>query len=174
MTRRLTSVPCAMLLVLEGGLHVTAAHAKTQPDTVPPQAQGPVHGKAEAGVKPHGASPAPAAQGKPATEHEDITVAGLRSGFLPHASQSATKTQTPLELTPQNITVITQERMKILNARSVSEAIRYSAGVSDYGSKDDPRGYFGTIRGFSPDIYLDGTRTPDASSSQSFSIEPWG
>ncbi|GEL03333.1 TonB-dependent receptor [Swaminathania salitolerans] len=64
--------------------------------------------------------------------------------------------------------------MTLLNARTLSEAIRYTAGVSDYGSKDDPRGYFGTIRGFSPDIYLDGTRAPDASSAQSFSIEPWG
>lgn len=106
--------------------------------------------------------------------HETIHVTAARSGFLPAAALSATKTATHLDLTPQNITVITQERMSVLNARSISEAVRYSAGVSDYGSKDDPRGYFGTIRGFTPDIYLDGTRAPDASTSQSFSIEPWG
>ena len=106
--------------------------------------------------------------------HETIHVTAAQSGFLPAAALSATKTATPLDLTPQNITVITQERMSVLNARSISEAVRYSAGVSDYGSKDDPRGYFGTIRGFTPDIYLDGTRAPDASTSQSFSIEPWG
>lgn len=106
--------------------------------------------------------------------HETIRVSARRGGFLPASASSATKTSTPLELTPQNITVITQERMSALNARSLSEAVRYAAGVSDYGSKDDPRGYFGTIRGFTPDIYLDGTRVPDSSSSQSFSIEPWG
>ena len=108
------------------------------------------------------------------SKDETIDVSALRHGLLARNGFSATKTDTPIEQTPQNITVITQERMAILNSRSVSEAVRYAAGVSDYGSKDDPRGYFGTIRGFSPDIYLDGTRTPDATSSQSFSIEPWG
>ncbi|WP_241502786.1 TonB-dependent siderophore receptor [Bombella intestini] len=84
------------------------------------------------------------------------------------------KTATPLETTPQNLTVVSRARMDMLNSRTLTEAIRYSAGVSDYGGKDDPRGYFGTIRGFTPDIYLDGTRTPNAATSQSFSIEPWG
>ncbi|MFP2872488.1 TonB-dependent siderophore receptor [Acetobacter tropicalis] len=107
-------------------------------------------------------------------KNEEIEVSASRHNLLARNGSSATKTETPIEQTPQNITVITQERMAILNSRSVSEAVRYAAGVSDYGSKDDPRGYFGTIRGFSPDIYLDGTRTPDATSSQSFSIEPWG
>ncbi|KXV70495.1 hypothetical protein AD952_12790, partial [Acetobacter cerevisiae] len=111
---------------------------------------------------------------KKADTKETIDVSAARHGLLARSGFAATKTDTPLEQTPQNITVITQERMAILNSRSVSDAVRYSAGVSDYGSKDDPRGYFGTIRGFSPDIYLDGTRTPDAASSQSFSIEPWG
>ncbi|WP_084367003.1 TonB-dependent siderophore receptor [Neokomagataea thailandica] len=105
---------------------------------------------------------------------EKITVHGVRSSLLATSTSSATKTHTPLELTAQNVTVITQARLSLLNSRSLSEAIRYSAGVSDYGSKDDPRGYFGTIRGFSPDIYLDGTRTPNAATSQSLAIEPWG
>ncbi|QDH25368.1 TonB-dependent siderophore receptor [Neokomagataea tanensis] len=105
---------------------------------------------------------------------ENITVHGTRSSLLATSSSSATKTHTPLELTAQNITVITQARMSMLNSRSLSEAVRYSAGVSDYGSKDDPRGYFGTIRGFTPDIYLDGTRTPNAATAQSLAIEPWG
>lgn len=109
-----------------------------------------------------------------AKKNEEIEVSASRHNLLARNGSAATKTETPIEQTPQNITVITQERMAILNSRSVSEAVRYAAGVSDYGSKDDPRGYFGTIRGFSPDIYLDGTRTPDATSSQSFSIEPWG
>ncbi|MBO1358710.1 TonB-dependent siderophore receptor [Acetobacter sacchari] len=108
------------------------------------------------------------------SEAETVTVRATRKKLLVDTVAAATKTATPIEQTPQNVTVITQDRMQLLNSRSVSEAVRYSAGVSDYGSKDDPRGYFGTIRGFTPDIYLDGTRTPDAASSQSFSIEPWG
>ncbi|GAA4501161.1 TonB-dependent siderophore receptor [Gluconacetobacter tumulicola] len=121
---------------------------------------------------PHDAKPAP--HGRHDATTEEIEVSGARRALLARNGTAATKTATPIEQTPQNITVITQERMAVLNSRSVSEAVRYAAGVSDYGSKDDPRGYFGTIRGFAPDIYLDGTRTPDAASSQSFSIEPWG
>ncbi|MFT8346521.1 TonB-dependent siderophore receptor [Gluconobacter oxydans] len=105
---------------------------------------------------------------------ETVRVHASHASLLAASGNAATKTSTPLEDVPQNLTVITQARMSMLNSRSLSEAVRYAAGVSDYGSKDDPRGYLGTIRGFSPDIYLDGTRTPDASSSQSFSIEPWG
>lgn len=109
-----------------------------------------------------------------AIREERLKVRAAHTGLLAGSGAAATKTSTPLEDVPQNLTVITQARMAMLNSRSISDAVRYAAGVSDYGSKDDPRGYFGTIRGFSPDIYLDGTRTPDAASSQSFSIEPWG
>ncbi|MFS8369604.1 TonB-dependent siderophore receptor [Acetobacter indonesiensis] len=122
----------------------------------------------------HAVSPTAGQSWTTKANQEDVEVSASRHRLLATTSTTATKTSTPIEDTPQNLTVITQQRMAMLNSRSVSEAVRYAAGVSDYGSKDDPRGYFGTIRGFSPDIYLDGTRTPDASASQSFSIEPWG
>lgn len=105
---------------------------------------------------------------------ESIHVYGKIRSLLTGTGHAGLKTATPLETTPQNLTVISRGRMDILNSRTLTEAIRYSAGVSDYGGKDDPRGYFGTIRGFTPDIYLDGTRTPNAATSQSLSIEPWG
>lgn len=141
--------------------------AAPAPDTPSLQSPEPVEGKKAQPARQQ-------SREKKADTKETIDVSAARHGLLARSGFAATKTDTPLEQTPQNITVITQERMAILNSRSVSDAVRYSAGVSDYGSKDDPRGYFGTIRGFSPDIYLDGTRTPDAASSQSFSIEPWG
>ncbi len=106
--------------------------------------------------------------------HERITVQAQRGGLLAPATSAATKTRTALVLVPQNVSVITADRMALLNERSLSEVVRYSAGVSDYGGKDDPRGYFGTIRGFTPDIYLDGTRLPDAATSLSWAIEPFG
>ncbi len=105
---------------------------------------------------------------------ESIHVYGKIRSLLAGTGHAGLKTATPLETTPQNLTVISRGRMDMLNSRTLTEAIRYSAGVSDYGGKDDPRGYFGTIRGFTPDIYLDGTRTPNAATSQSLSIEPWG
>lgn len=105
---------------------------------------------------------------------EQVDVKGRARSFLAHTSNSGTKTTTPLIETPQALTVITKDRMALLNARSIADAVRYAAGVTDYGSRDDPRGYAGYIRGFTPDIYLDGTRLPDAAASQSFTIEPWG
>lgn len=111
---------------------------------------------------------------RPKINAETIDVRARRLSLFASDTSVATKTQTPIENIPQNVTVITQARMSMLNSRSVSEAVRYAAGVSDYGSKDDNRGFQGTIRGFASDSYLDGTRTPDAASFQSFSIEPWG
>ena len=105
---------------------------------------------------------------------ESIHVYGKIRSLLAGTGHAGLKTATPLETTPQNLTIISRGRMDMLNSRTLTEAIRYSAGVSDYGGKDDPRGYFGTIRGFTPDIYLDGTHTPNAATSQSLSIEPWG
>jgi len=105
---------------------------------------------------------------------ERIDVRAHAHALMARVANTATKTNTPLIETPQAITVVTRDRMAILNARSVADAMRYAAGVTDYGSRDDPRGYGGYIRGFSPDIYLDGTRLPDAAASQSFTIEPWG
>nr|WP_294917680.1 TonB-dependent siderophore receptor [uncultured Neokomagataea sp.] len=105
---------------------------------------------------------------------EYVKVKGRARTFVAHTSNGGTKTRTPLIETPQALTVITHDRMALLNARSVADAMRYAAGVTDYGSRDDPRGYSGFIRGFNADTYLDGTRLPDAAASQSFSIEPWG
>ncbi len=102
------------------------------------------------------------------------TATGPVKGFLATQSATATKTSTPIAETPQAVTVITRDRMQELNTSSISEAVRYSAGVSDYGSRDDPRGFGGTVRGFSPDIYLDGLRLPQAAASQQFDLEPYG
>lgn len=104
----------------------------------------------------------------------DDGATGAVTGFVAQGGRSATKTATDLVETPQAITVISRDRLDATNSRSVADAIRYTAGVSDYGGRDDPRGYGGTIRGFSADTYLDGLRLPDASASQTFDLEPYG
>jgi len=105
---------------------------------------------------------------------EGESATGPVNGFLAKRSASATKTSTDLIETPQAVTVISNDRLTTLNARSIAEAVRYTAGVSDYGGRDDPRGFAGTIRGFSPDTYLDGLRLPLAAAAQTFDIEPYG
>ncbi|APH53395.1 Outer membrane siderophore receptor [Granulibacter bethesdensis] len=95
-------------------------------------------------------------------------------GFLATRDTSATKTDTPILETPQAVTVITQDRMQVLNTRSISEALRYTAGVNADSYGADVRGFYGSIRAFTPDVYLDGTRTIITTTSQAFQIEPWG
>jgi iron complex outermembrane recepter protein len=119
------------------------------------------------------------AQAPAAPPAETITVTGVSAtgpvqGFAAKKAASGTKTATDLIETPQAVTVIGRDRLEALNARSVADALRYVAGVTDYGSRDDPRGYGGSIRGFSADTYLDGLRLPAASASQTFDLEPYG
>ena len=95
-------------------------------------------------------------------------------GYAAPVAATGTKTDTPVIETPQAISVITRERMDDQNVRSITDALRYSAGVSADGYGADVRGFYGTIRGFSPDIYLDGMRLPQTVTAQSFQLEPWG
>lgn len=44
-------------------------------------------------------------------------------------SQSATKTSTPVLETPQSVTTVTRKQMDEQNPQTVSEALRYTAGV---------------------------------------------
>ncbi|QNQ07929.1 TonB-dependent siderophore receptor [Sphingomonas alpina] len=86
---------------------------------------------------------------------EEIIVTGLR---LKQAG-SGTKTDTPLMLTPQSITVIDNEELTRRNALSINQALGYVAGVSP-----NQRGAMVTrydqliLRGFAPGVFLDGMR----------------
>ncbi|MDO9709104.1 TonB-dependent siderophore receptor [Paracraurococcus lichenis] len=100
------------------------------------------------------------------------TAFGPVSGYVAERSASGTKTDTPLILTPQNVTVVTRDQMEAQNARNLGDALRYTAGGQ--GILSDFRGEYGTVRGFTPDIYLDGLRVPVPVTAHSFRIEPWG
>lgn len=127
---------------------------------------------AEAEDMPQPATAAPAVEQITVTAEESAM--GPVQGFAAKRAASGTKTATDLIETPQAITVIGRDRLEALNARSVADALRYSAGVTDYGSRDDPRGYGGFVRSFSADTYLDGLRLPAAAASQTFDLEPYG
>ncbi|MUG80537.1 TonB-dependent siderophore receptor [Commensalibacter melissae] len=82
-------------------------------------------------------------------DNEKITVVGKRNynPFVETNSDVATKTNSPLRKVPQSITIITRKQMDDQNARTVSDALAYSAGISA-GSR--PGGRFDSIylRGF--------------------------
>ncbi|HDG1667546.1 ferrichrome porin FhuA [Kluyvera ascorbata] len=78
-------------------------------------------------------------------------------------SATATKTDTPIEKTPQSVSVVTNEEMQIHQSRSVKEALGYTPGVvvSNRGASNTYD--FVSIRGFtsvglSQNNYLDGLK----------------
>jgi len=84
-----------------------------------------------------------------------ISAWGETEGFVSYYSDAATKTDTPLQETPQAISVIGKEEIEKRNAENISEVVSYSAGVKvdDYGV--DPRGY-GSIRVRGYDTFTNG------------------
>jgi iron complex outermembrane receptor protein len=94
-------------------------------------------------------------------EDADAASAGHTEILVTSARQTAsagTKTDTPLSETPQSITVVTDDTFISQGAISVSDTLRYVAGVqaNPYGS--DSRVDGGFIRGIDPLQFRDGMR----------------
>ncbi|MCP4617304.1 MAG: TonB-dependent siderophore receptor [Bradyrhizobium sp.] len=81
-------------------------------------------------------------------------------GYLANQSATATKTDTPILTTPQSISVVTKDQIFEQGAQSLTEALRYTPGVTLdlYGATT----FFDAIklRGFEAPRYLDGLRLP--------------
>ncbi|MFH1558586.1 MAG: TonB-dependent siderophore receptor [Pseudomonadota bacterium] len=89
------------------------------------------------------------------------TAWGPVNGYVAKQSASGTKTDTPLILTPQSITVIGREQIDDQGATSMTQILRYAVGVkSDSGSVTNGSESF-PMRGFNSDQYLDGLLNTD-------------
>lgn len=93
-------------------------------------------------------------------------------GYVAKRSVSATKTDTPIHETPQSISVVTRDRMEAQGVQSVNEALRYTPGVSSYGS-NNRSDWYTFIRGFSPTTYQDGLQLPTTINLASWMIDPY-
>ena len=76
---------------------------------------------------------------------------------------TATKTDTPIEKTPQSISVVTNEEMQTHQFRSVKEALGYTPGVSTSSRGASNTYDYVVVRGFAPvglnqNNYLDGLK----------------
>ncbi|MCS3433152.1 ferrichrome porin FhuA [Klebsiella sp. BIGb0407] len=76
---------------------------------------------------------------------------------------TATKTDTPIEKTPQSISVVTNEEMQTHQFRSVKEALGYTPGVSTASRGASNTYDYVVVRGFAPvglnqNNYLDGLK----------------
>ncbi|HEV2508744.1 TonB-dependent siderophore receptor [Bosea sp. (in: a-proteobacteria)] len=131
------------------------------------------------------AAPATAQQAAPAIRLDTIEVQGNGerangpvNGYVATRSASGAKTDTPILEVPQTVNVVTADQIRAQGAQSVSEALRYTAGVRGeiYGGASQFDSYT-QIRGFKGDLFLDGTRLPDGAATADWTtsvIEPYG
>ncbi len=108
-------------------------------------------------------SPVPglAAPGTASSDAAPETILVQGHGGKRYASAAATKTDTALIETPQSVSVVTRQQMDQMNARTASEALRYSSGVSTEAQNGFSTRYdLLTIRGFNAngDQFLDGLK----------------
>lgn len=91
---------------------------------------------------------------------------GPVDGYVATRSASATKTDTPILEIPQAINVVTADQVAVQGARNLTQALRYTPGLSTGGFTD--RNVIAdeiTSRGFAPTpLYLDGAYMPYAGS----------
>jgi len=103
---------------------------------------------------------------------------GPVDGYVATRSATASKTDTPILELPQTVNVVTADQIRAQGAQSVSEALRYTAGVrgESYGAASQFDS-FTQIRGFKADLFLDGMRLPDGAATADWTtsvIEPYG
>ena len=117
-----------------------------------------VYPQAEAGALNLGATNVSALLAEDGRGHVD--------GFVATRSATATKTDTPILEIPQTINVVTADQVQVQGARDLTQALRYTPGLSTNGYTD--RNTIAdeiTSRGFAPTLlYLDGAYLPSAGS----------
>ncbi|MCD6076238.1 MAG: TonB-dependent siderophore receptor [Ramlibacter sp.] len=111
---------------------------------------------ATAQTPPAAVSTLPEVRIKAGSERETATSPVI--GYKARNAVTATKTDTPLILTPQSVTVVTRDQMADQGATGLQEALNYAAGVRSDAYGVDSRSDNVRIRGSYPEIYQDGLR----------------
>ncbi|WP_068827003.1 TonB-dependent siderophore receptor [Pseudomonas sp. BMS12] len=100
---------------------------------------------------------------------------GEDQGYVAKNSRSATKTNTPLHETPRSVSVVTEQQMKDRNVQTISDALRYSAGIqAGYFGDDNKQDWF-ILRGFKQannGLFQDGVRVY-SSGFYSWQVDPY-
>ena len=90
------------------------------------------------------------------------TAYGPVQGYNASRGSTGTKTDTPLQETPQSISVVTADQMRDQAVTNVQQALRYTPGVMADSYGPDSRVDSFQIRGMQADVYLDGMRTTNS------------
>ena len=103
---------------------------------------------------------------------------GPVDGYVASDTTTGTKSGVPIIETPQSVSVITQDQMRARQVETLSQALRYTPGVTGESFGLDNRGYGLNIRGFydnsSTMLYRDGLTLRGAGFAAFGSIEPYG
>jgi iron complex outermembrane receptor protein len=115
---------------------------------------------------------APTAVAAPAVERAD----GPVDGYVATRSATGSKTNAAIIEIPQTVNVVTADQMRAQGALTISEALRYTPGVTvePYGASG-LYDVFTLVRGFRADLYLDGLRLPKGvvDGVASSVVDPW-
>jgi iron complex outermembrane receptor protein len=118
------------------------------------------------------APPAPTIAAASAIERAD----GPVSGNVATRSATGAKTNAAIIEIPQTVNVVTADQIRSQGALSISEALRYTPGVTvePYGASG-LYDVFTLVRGFRADLYLDGSRLPKGvvDGIASTVVDPW-
>ncbi len=98
---------------------------------------------------------------------------GPGNGYVATQSATATKSSTPIIEVPQAISVVTRQQMDDQRPQTVASSLRYSSGVTSeaYGVASNYTDSYLYVRGFRPDVYLDGMKQPPLSSTDPYFLE---
>lgn len=89
--------------------------------------------------------------------------ASANTGFFgetfAQSAGSVMKTDTPILDTPRSVSVVTQQQIQDRGARSLTQALQYSPGVTAGNYGMDNRGDWVVVRGFDATVFLDGLQS---------------
>lgn len=91
--------------------------------------------------------------------------------FVPEGSLTASKSDIPLNRTPQSISVVTRDQIDLLNFIDAQQAVRYVSGVTGENYGPDLRYDFISVRGFTPRQFIDGLAAPVSTTIQSVGVD---
>lgn len=141
------------------------------------------------GTRPAAASSAtrngtssPTQNGQKPVKVPEIVVKEVRqrdgqTSYVAESTNTATKSDIPLIETPQSITVITRKRMVDQEANTLTQALRYTAGVQAEPVGYEPRLTFFRMRGFdgtTNGLFKDGLQLRNPGFAVSYNLEPYG
>lgn len=150
---------------------VKKAAAKKKPQVSPAKK---VAAPAAPPADPIVSDPAPSAQVTGQSNYDGVTnTTSTVTDYVAPTSTVGSKTDTPLKLTPQSVSVIGKEQIRDQGVQNVQEAIRYVPGVLADGFGYDSRGDYSIIRGIPGAFFVDGLRKSYGYYINSTAIEPY-